>query len=267
MLACPDAGGISMPTRIARLAGGALLLALAACTVSPATQGAGGSAAAEPGSGLPRTSLICHAGATAVAFSQLGLPEGEIAVGMALTPESVWVLFQPARLVRVSRTTGGQVKVASRTGAPGEVWTGLAADEDGSIWIVARDFGLHHFGADLAPRGNVRLSREVIGESGLARLLAAGGILYAEPACGEYGSWRIAPDGKVLGTDFRAPQESGPIDPNTMNCARVSLLRDAAGQVIVLDGDQGKSFRAAADGTWAELDAAAAGLASCGPAP
>jgi len=264
-LFCPWRRRESMLTRIVRLSGGALLLVLAACSAAPAPQVGGGAAGSYASiAGTSRPSLVCHPGATTVAFSQLGLPEGEIAVGVALTPESVWVLFQPSRLVRLSRTSG-DVRAASRVGAPGEVWTTLAADDDGSIWVGAQDFGLGHFGADLAPRGKIRLSREVIGNGGLARLVATGGTLYAEPACGEFGIWRIAPDGKVLGTDFRAPQEPGPIDPDTMNCAKVTLLRDAAGRVVVLDGDTGKALRTAGDSTWAVFDSAEAGLAGCTP--
>ena len=226
------------------------LLACLACTAAPAPQMGSQAGEAPP----PATSLLCHPGATVVAFAQLGLPPGSLPVDMALTPESVWILFQPVRLVRISRTPG-QVRVASRTGAPGEEWTAMDADRDGSVWIVAKDFGLYHFGADLTPRGKVPLGREVLGEGGIARLLAGGDTLYAQPSCGEYGIWRIGLDGKVAGTDFRAPQPAGAVDPATMNCARVALVRDAEGGVVAWDEDQGKAFRAGPGGTWEETGA------------
>ena len=204
--------------------------------------------------GLPEVSLFCHPGATEVPFSRLGLGRGELPSGLALTPEHVWVLFAPARLVRISRAAG-EPTIDSVQGVAGEEWMVMDADpNDGSAWVVARDFGLVHFGADLEPLERIRLSREVVGKGVLSQILVGGDALYAEPACGEFGAWRLARDGKVLGTDFRAWQPEGPVDPDTMNCSGVRMMRDALGRIVAWNGGEDKALRAEDGGAWTEIE-------------
>jgi len=201
--------------------------------------------------------LFCGHGATPVAFRPLNLPKEEEPVDVALTPRYVWVLFQPARLLRFDRTgtpAGEPPHMEMKLGPPGEVWTGIDADPvDGSIWVVTEEFVFHAISPDLQMT-TVPLQRKVRGKSGFARLLVAPDALYAAPICGDYGVWRIDRKGKVLGTAF--PVEHKPdevLDPDTMPCASAHIERDLAGRVLARD-KAGQVFRAEPSGAWTPIE-------------
>jgi len=245
-------------TRCIRPAALAAALLAAACATSAPPSTPQSDAWSE--AGLPvepaatRISLFCTPGATTVAFSQLQLPASERPVDVALTADHVWVLFQPARLLRFDRTGGKELRVKPHLGRPGEIWTGLAADPvDGAIWVATRDFGFLQVTPDLEVR-RVQLQRDVIGRSGLKNLLAAPDALYLEPFCGEYGVWRIDREGKVLGKEFRADQGGvEEVDPATMNCAAVSLVRAPDGGLLAWERKAKKHFRVDHEGVWSEV--------------
>src|SRR4051812_47287851 len=48
--------------------------------------------------------LFCGETAKDLPFKSMGVPAEEDPVDVALTPRYVWVLFQPARLLRIDRT-------------------------------------------------------------------------------------------------------------------------------------------------------------------
>lgn len=202
--------------------------------------------------------LFCGHGVTHLPFKSLRLPAEEEPVDVALTPRYVWVLFQPARLLRIERTggdpAGGAPQVEMKLGAPGEVWTGIDADPlDGSVWVVTEEFVFHAISPDLRMT-TVPLQRKVRGKSGFARLLVAPDALYAAPICGDYGVWRIDRQGKVLGTAF--PVEHQPdevLDPDTMPCASARIERDREGRILArVKGD--KVFRAEPTGAWTPIE-------------
>jgi len=204
--------------------------------------------------------LFCSRGATHVSLKSLHLPDEEEPVDVALTPRYVWVLFQPARLLRFERTGGdpaaGTPHVEMKLGAPGEVWTGIDADPlDGSVWVVTEEFVFHAISPDLQMT-TVPLQRKVRGKSGFARLLVAADALYAAPICGDYGVWRIDRKGKVLGTAF--PVEHKPdeiLDPDTMPCASAHIERDQEGRILARTKDD-KVFRAEMTGVWTPIETA-----------
>jgi hypothetical protein len=237
-----------------------ILLLLAACATVPVPVPAPAPRplpVSKPGSPAPLTpkllELFCSATATDVGFKGLNVPPVEEPVDVAITPRFVWVLFQPARLLRFDRAAG-PVHVETRLGPPAEVWTGIDADPvDGSIWVVSQEFVFHQVSPDLRMT-TVPLQRKVRGKSGFARLLAAPDALYAAPICGDYGVWRIDRKGKVLGTAF--PVEHRPdevLDPETMPCAYARIERDREGQILVRD-KAGKVFRAESSGAWAPIE-------------
>lgn len=246
-------------TRCIRPAALAAALLAAACATSAPPPTPQSDADAWSEAGLPvepaatRISLFCTPGATTVAFSQLQLPVSERPVDVALTADHVWVLFQPARLLRFDRAGGKELRVKPHLGRPGEIWTGLAADPvDGAVWVATRDFGFLHVTPDLEVR-RVQLQRDVIGRSGLKNLLAAPDALYLEPFCGEYGVWRVDREGKVLGKEFRADQGGvEEVDPATMNCAAVRLVRAPDGGLLAWEGKVKKHFRVDHEGVWSE---------------
>jgi hypothetical protein len=201
--------------------------------------------------------LFCGESASHVAWKSLNLPQGEDPVDVALTPRYVWVLFQPARLLRFDRTSGSPTAaphVEMKLGPPGEVWTGIDADPlDGSVWVVTEEFVFHQISPDLRMT-TVPLQRKVVGKSGFGRLLAAPDALYAAPICGDYGIWRIDRKGKVLGTSF--PVEHRPdevLNPDTMPCAEARIERDLEGRILAMKKG-GQVFRAEPSGAWTAIE-------------
>ncbi len=224
----------------------AVLLLLSACATIPASTPVPAPLRPKP------LALFCSATATEVAFKGLNVPAGEEPVDVALTPLYVWLLFQPARLVRIDRAKplGTERHAATKLGPPGEVWTGLDSDPvQGSVWVVSEDFVFHDISPDLSMT-TVPLGRKVLGKSGFARLLVASDALYAAPICGDYGVWRIDRTGKVLGTAFPIEHAPGEVlDPDTMECAHAQIERDREGRILARD-KSGKVFRVDTSGVW-----------------
>src|SRR5437868_6962384 len=78
--------------------------------------------------------LVCNEKARYVSFDKLSVPVGASPVDVALTRDSIWVLF-PERLVQIGRGGGEQVGVRMQLAPSGEVWAKLAVDPvDESIW-------------------------------------------------------------------------------------------------------------------------------------
>lgn len=235
------------PLRRAALA--AVLLALAACSSQPAPRPA---PAAPPPGKAPRilsSSAFCGSTARVVRFSQVGIAHKEQPFEAAVTDRYVWVLVDPARLLRIPRDGEG---FEILDGAPGEVWTAMDADpRDGSIWIAARDFGFVHVAPDLAAT-RVRLQHAVEGKSGFVRLLVGPDALYVQPFCSDRGVWRIGWDGKPLGTAFPEPQSAGggAADPERIDCSPVRLERAADGRVLARDPERHVVYALGEGGAW-----------------
>jgi len=220
-----------------RCAAALLPLALFACSSQPAPRAAA----------IPPSSAFCGGTARVMRFSQLGIARREEPFEAAVTDRYVWVLVDPARLLRIPRHGEGFEVV---NGAPDEVWTAMDADpRDGSIWIAARDFGFVHVAPDLATT-RVRLQHAVEGKSGFVRLLAGPDALYVQPLCSDRGVWRSGWDGKPLGTAFPEPQNEGAADPERIDCSPVRLERGGDGRVLARDPERHAVYALGEGGAW-----------------
>jgi hypothetical protein len=220
------------------------LLPLCSCASSPPP-----AAKQEP----PAAPHICHPKASFVTFVSLGVPESERALDLATTDDYDYVLFAPARLLRLSRLQG-QVKVEMLVGESGERWKALALDPlDGSVWVATEEFVLVHVSPSLRMT-KVPLQR-VAGSGGFVRLVVARDAIYAAPTCADDGVWRIDRTGKILASAFPAAHDSD--QPRTMAqlCSRVRLDRDPEGNVVVWGWQERQLHRVDEQGAWSQVDA------------
>lgn len=236
-----------------RLAGCSTVLSvliLSACASAPPTT----PAASKVGK-VEKVSLVCGPGARRIVFSQIGVPASEVPVDVAVSGDSIYVLFQPARLLWLRPLPDGRADVKMRLGALGDTWGAMDLDpRDGSIWI-SRPLGLENIDADLSVSRRVDL-KKVVGEGAFDRLLVAPDALYVLPPVSDDQVWRVDRSGQVLGTAFPLPQDdersSSIMDPRLANPVR--LERDGQGRVVAWDTQQRKAFLAEADGSWTEAE-------------
>ncbi|HXO21041.1 MAG TPA: hypothetical protein VOA87_14085 [Thermoanaerobaculia bacterium] len=195
------------------------------------------------------SSTFCNQATNVRLFSRLGLPPDEEPVDVAVTADFVWVLFQPARLLRLRRTAG-EVESATLTGAAGELWVGMDVDPaDGSLWIATDRLAFHRVTGDLE-QSTILLQRKVLGKGGLERVLMARDAIYAAPFCGDYGVWRLDRQGHLLGTYFPTERRKGEIlDPDTMKCSHVRIEREGKGAILARDSRQ-QVYRVDGRGIW-----------------
>ncbi len=231
-----------------------VLFALGGCAAAPTP--APVTAAVAPRAQTTESSLVCGEGAAFLSWEQLGVPQEARPVQLVKIGPRIWVLFEPARLVRIDRR-GEAADIGMRLGSPGENWSSIALDSvDGSLWLAARDrLVLWHYEA----AGSLRAVpiQNVEGEGGFYDLAAAPSGLFVVPTAAEHAVWRIGRDGKVLGTDFPVP----PIDPERFEAApsqptsaEVRLEHDASGAVLAWFSAQRLVYRADAAGHWAPVD-------------
>jgi hypothetical protein len=256
-----------LPIRSGVTAALSLTLALAAgCASAPASAPkAAPVVVVQPGP--PRISLICQAKAAAARFEELGVPKGEKPVEVALGKDAVYVLFRPARLLRITHKEG-KMQAETAIGKPGEIWTAMDVDPlDGSVWLASDRLSLLRISPEWKTR-TVKIQRAQ-GSGGFQRLLVAPDAIYAAPACAEAAVWRIDRDGKVLGTSFPIaskpaaasdPASSEPMRPEELSCSSVRLERDAGGRILAWDPDQKTLQRADDKGVWSTADSAEAGF-------
>jgi hypothetical protein len=245
-------------------AGLSTALALTAgCASAPAVPHAVSAASAAPAEPEPvRVSLICQDRAAAARFDQLGVPKGEQAVEVTLGKDAAYVLFRPARLLRVTRREG-KIEAEMALGKPGETWTAMDVDPlDGSIWLSSEQLSLLR----ISPEWKTRVVKiqKVQGSGGFKRLRVAPDAIYAAPFCAETAVWQIDRDGKVLGTSFPVPPpEPGAADEprklDELGCSAVRLERGADGRILAWDPQHETLQQADGKGAWTAADPAAAG--------
>jgi hypothetical protein len=226
----------------------AALLALAACASTapaPRTKAAPQEAAAPP----PH---VCNAAASYVTFASLGVPTGDRAIDLVTTDHYDYVLFAPARLLRLSREEG-KVKVEMIHGEPGQEWKALALDPiDSSVWVATGEFVLIHVSPSLHQQ-EVPIQR-VAGSGGFVRLVVGTDNLYAAPACAKDGVWRISRDGRILSSAFPAAADASPAADALAGCSMVRLDRDPQGRIVVWDWKTQKLKRVDDQGEWRDVD-------------
>ena len=201
--------------------------------------------------GLPTSPFLCGDAATSASFADFELAKGERPVDVALSDKTVYVLFQPARLVMIPR--GNPKSRREIIQKDGQVWKSLDLDPlDGSAWITSDRFVLQHVGADgsptVIPLGHVK------GEGGLPQLLAGRDALYATPVCAKDGVWRLGRDGRPLGSAFPVaakPDEPQRIDTvSELRCSPVRITRGPDGEIVAHDYERRTSFTVDGQGTW-----------------
>lgn len=214
---------------------------------------------------LVQSSLLCGQGAAFLSFEKLGVPKDARPVELVKIGPRIWILFEPARLVRIDRH-GEAADIGVRLGGEGEHWSSLALDPlDGSLWLAAEDrLVLWHYEA----KGTLRTVplQKVEGEGGFHDLAAGPSGLFVEPTAAQHAVWRIGRDGKVLSTDFPAPpidparlepvapRASGAADEPGPNIGEVRFEHDADGAVLVWFTGKNEIYRADAAGHWAPVD-------------
>lgn len=193
-----------------------------------------------PAPPIPQGRLVCEVPVRKVLLSELGLPEGSRPRDMALTKSTVWILFEPALLVGLPRTSAELDEVEMVYGARGDVWETLSVSpRDGSLWMAS----------STAPRlwhkpalGRVRPVRVPEAKEGGFRDLAVrwDGIYLAPSACNGSSVWRVDPSGRLLGTALPRPA-----------CPPVDLETDWSGRTWAFLPESGDTFLLGSGGRWA----------------
>lgn len=206
--------------------------------------------------------LFCHPAARAVTFASVGVPPTDELQDVALGPDGrdVWVLFQPARVVRLRRD-GDRVQAATKLGEPGELWTVLDVDpRDGSAWVASHRFALYNLAADDLRTTTVEIQRQIVGMGGFWRLIAAQDALYATPICSDGAVWRLDRDGRVLATDFALDEAAfaGLVtqghDPERPPCFGATIERDFEGHILAWVPHEERLYRSDEAGAWAVVE-------------
>jgi hypothetical protein len=216
---------------------------------------AGGPAPHKVGGPVSRK-LLCNEAAKLARFADLGVPADERAVAVAVAGRDIWVLFEPARLLRLRRAAGGPTVQMAVGGGEGG-WTSLDVDpQDGSVWVASdRSLALLRFSPVDLQAATVKLAR-VEGPGGFHRILAGEDALYVEPTAAEQRVWRLDRSGKVLGTFFASPVPppagGEPVDIQKHWGRCLSLEKDPSGKILALDACSGRALEADGRGGWAE---------------
>ncbi len=238
------------------------LSGLAGCATAPPPASAPAPAKSED---LVQSNLLCGEGAAFLSFEKLGVPKDARPVELVKIGPRIWILFEPARLLRIDRH-GEAADVGVRLGGEGEHWSSLALDPlDGSLWLAAQDrLALWHYEAT----GTLRTVplQKVEGEGGFYDLAVGPSGLFVEPTAADHAVWRVGRDGKVLSTDFAVP----PIDPAHFDSiaapggsaagetgiprGEVRFEHDADGSVLAWFPAKNEIYRSDAAGRWSPVD-------------
>lgn len=276
-----------------------LLLALSSCVGTPSPESPAPPVEAPPASPpvpaepapppepavppIPVSQQICgvQAGRT-IDLAELSLPEGSRPLALALAPDTVWLLFEPALLVGVPREAKALEPVAIPEfgaieemadlipGPAGAAWSSLAVDRyDGSVWLVSETVpGLWRKRPGRRPetvrlQGTPDVSSSKTRQGGFRSVLAGRGSVWLAPVCAGSSVWRLAPSGKLLATSLDATSLDGPADASG-GCPAAVLARDWAGTAWALRPGSGELFRMGSDLGW---QPAGTDLAAPAPAP
>lgn len=229
--------------------------------------------AAPPIPPIPTSQQICgvQVGHT-IDLAELSLPDGSRPLGLALAPDTVWLLFEPALLVGVPRETEAPAPVAIPEfgaieemadlipGPAGASWSALSVDPwDGSVWLVSETVpGLWRKRPGRRPEVVRLQGTPAVRQGGFRDVLAGRGSVWIAPACADSAVWRLAPSGKLLGTALDGTAGAAG------DCSAAVLERDWAGTAWALRPGSGELYRMGFDLGW---QPAGADLASPAPAP
>jgi hypothetical protein len=212
----------------------------------------------------PSIDLLCHPGAKAVRFDKLGISPAERPVDVAISRDSIWVLFSGGRLLHLARRDADHLGVQMFFLLADQGWEKMDIDPlDESLWVVSQgSLDLYH----VSPEGQVstvKLQRKIEGKGGFAGLRVARDALYALPTCADSALWRLDRSGKVLGTAFKAPEKTPdavqPDAPVGMKrlapvCYTIRLERNLDGNLLAWDREKKEVWQVDADGNWTPSD-------------
>ena len=198
--------------------------------------------------------LLCNASARVTPWRSIKVPENYRAVDVALTPDRVWVLLAPPALVSLPRE--GDVGQPMFSIPRGEAdWSAIDTDPtDGSLWIASSNaYRLVHVSADGKQR-RIDLKR-VQGEGGLRQLRMGRDKIYGVPVCADEALWIFNREGELVDYTFEAPERMADVDTTrTVNmgyaCPTVFMARGEAGEVMALNPEDVKLYRAGEGKTW-----------------
>ena len=208
--------------------------------------------------------LLCHQGAKMVRFDKIGVPTSEWPVDVALTHDSIWVLFMGGRLMHLGRRSDDRLDVRMHFLMADQGWEKMDVDPlDGSVWVVSlSSLDLYR----VSPQGQVttvKLQKKIEGQGGFAGLRVARDAIYAQPTCAESAIWRLDRAGKFLGTAFKVPERPANEEqprvatvnsrPETL-CYSLRLERDADGRILAWDREKKEAWQVDEEGNWARSD-------------
>ena len=195
---------------------------------------------------------MCAASPERISLATLGVPATSVPVDAAIGNGIVTVLFQPARLVSFSESPLDR-RVTMVVGDPADTWRAIDRDPvDGTLWVASEEtVSLLRIGADgrqVSVKGPA-----VSGRGGYSGIRLDTKSVYTLPTGADDAVWRLSREGRLLGRSFpRAPQEenrrfeSSGARPH----GEIALARDPQGQVLALELQTGRLFRADSGGNW-----------------
>ncbi len=198
--------------------------------------------------------LLCNASARVTAWKSIKVPESYHPLDVALTQDRVWVLLSPPALVSLPRE--GEVGEPVFSLPRGEAdWSAIDADPvDGSLWIASSNaYRLVHITPDGKQR-RIELKR-VQGEGGLRQIRIGRERVYGVPVCADEALWIFNREGELVDYSFEAGERLADVDTTrAVNlgyaCPTVFMTRGAEGEVLALDPEDVKLYRAGEGKVW-----------------
>ena len=176
------------------------------------------------------------------------MPADSRPIDVAISRDKISILFDPPRIVTVSRSDFRSVDVL--VGDPGNPWRAIDRDPvDGSLWIASDDrVALLHIGAggerEIVPGPRVE------GQGGFRQIRLTRDAIYAMPGASDDAVWRLSRTGKLLGRAFPRAAESEVAAVRDAGSRDFWLSRNFAGEAVVYESRTGQLRRALDDGNW-----------------
>lgn len=210
--------------------------------------------AADLESPVEDAALICTDSARVTPWKTIKVPAGYRPKDLALTADRVWVLLAPPALVSLPRE--GDVGQPMFSIPRGEAdWSAIDTDPaDGSLWIASSNaYRLVHVSAD-GKQQRIDLKR-VQGEGGLRQLRVARDRIYAVPVCADEALWIFNREGVLVDYTFEAAERMADVDTTRVvnigfACPTVLMTRGETGELIALNPQDVKLYRAGEGKTW-----------------
>lgn len=198
--------------------------------------------------------LLCNSSARTTSWKSIKVPESHRPVDVALTADRVRVLLAPPALVSLPRQGEAGQPTFSVPGGEAD-WSAIDTDPvDGSLWIASSNaYRLVHVTADGKQR-RIELKR-VQGEGGLRQIRIGRERIYAVPVCADEALWIFNREGELVDYSFEASERMADLDSTrAVNlahaCPVVFMARGNAGEVMALDPEDVKLYRAGQGKAW-----------------